>query len=251
MTEEISVEEKARSQGWVPQDEYNGPEENWKSAEEFVEVGERISAITKERNDKLLSEISALKKDMHEWNAIREREIAAVREASYNKAIKELQEKQMEAVEEGDIDKFKSIQQEIAAVQKPEPIKQPQQTKQETPKEFVDWASKNSWYGNDAEMTRFADAIGQTMSAEFSDPAKFYSAVGNAVKRAYPDKFKDQTPSKIPDVESPNGSSGTKSKSKHKFNDLPPDAQAACDKYIKRGWYKTREDYMKVFYGEE
>jgi len=251
MSEEISVEEKARAQGWVPKEEYHGPEANWKGAEEFVEVGEKIGAVQAERNEKLLQEIKSLKQgmeqNMQDWNSMREQEMKAVRESSYARAVKDLKEKQIEAVESGDVEEFQKIESEIANVKKPEPIKTPQAAQ---PAEFIDWAAKNSWYNNDQELTAFADAYGASMQTQFEDPVKFYEAVGKQVKIAFPNKFEGTQQSNVPDVESPTGGSAPRTKGKHKFTDLPPEAKEACNKCIKDGLYKSREDYMEIFFGE-
>ena len=62
-TQEVSAEDKARAQGWRPQEEYNGNPDNWKTAEQFIEDGNKIAPIQKERNDRLTSEIMNMKND--------------------------------------------------------------------------------------------------------------------------------------------------------------------------------------------
>ena len=31
------------------------------------------------------------------------------------------------------------------------------------------------------------------------------------------------------------------------FNDLPPEARAACDRWVKQGLIKSREDYVRSY----
>ena len=55
------VEQRARDMGWVPKEEFRGPEENWKSAEDFVRIGENYMPVLKERLGKLEETIGELR----------------------------------------------------------------------------------------------------------------------------------------------------------------------------------------------
>ncbi|MCP3924480.1 MAG: hypothetical protein GY714_18055 [Desulfobacterales bacterium] len=251
-------EEKARAQGWVPQEEYKGDSDNWKTAEQFIEVGEKISGVQKERNDRLLDEVKKLTQQVSgyqnqfsEFKDIHSKELAAVREDSYNKALLKLKEKQVEAVENADVEEFEKTQAKIDNLKKPE---KPETTKDPVvnnapPKEFVEFADKNKWYSTDKDLTEYADFIGSREAKNHSDPASFYAAVESKVKAQFPDKFKVKE--EVPDVESSSSGTPTKQASgKHKFKDLPEDAKKACKKYVAAGLYKSEAEYMKEYHGE-
>lgn len=244
---EQTIEEQAKQQGWTPQDEYNGDPDTWKSAEEFVEVGKKISAVQSERNDRLLREIKSLKNDMAGFKDIHTAEMKAVKEDAYNRAVEKLKVKQREAVENGDIDEFDKIQQKIDDKPKPKVAEQPKQPT--IPPEFEEWAAKNPWYSEDEELREYADFAGSKMTGNYSDPGKFYNAVTNKVKKMFPEKFDIKTP--VQDVEQPSGGAPAKKKSKYSYADLPADAKAACDKYVKSKVYKNKDEYVKAYYEEE
>ena len=53
----MESEERARLQGWVPKDEFRGDPDKWKTAEDFLEWGEKIVPIQKERTIALESKL--------------------------------------------------------------------------------------------------------------------------------------------------------------------------------------------------
>lgn len=254
---EQTIEDKAKAQGWVPKEEFRGGEENHKTAEEFLAVGEKISGVQKERNDKLLTEVRELKKQnenftemMKDFKDTHSKEMKATREDAYNRAMLDLKEKQLKAVAEADVDEFEKTQKEIGKLEKAnEPIKKEEPISKELPKEFVSWQSKNDWYGKDKELTEWADFEGGRLANVQMPAEEWYGEVEKRVKEKYPDKFKTKT--ETPDVES-STTGGTLSKPNggYKYKDLPSDAKKACDRYVKQGLYKDKESYVKEYYGE-
>lgn len=243
--EEQTVEEMAREQGWTPQDEYKGDPDNWKSAEKFIEVGKKISAVQSERNDKLLREISSLKNDIASFKDVHAAEMKAVKEDTYNRAVQKLKDEQREALRAGDEEEFDKIEQKIKETPKPKPVEKQEQPVNE---EFIKWAAENPWYdGEDVELTQTADIVAKTLQGNYTDMTKFYNAIGDRVKKMYPEKFDIKTP--VQDVEQSSGGT-SKKKGKHSYSDLPGDAKAACDKYVKMGLY-TKADYVKEYYAGE
>ena len=256
---EQTTEDKARAQGWVPKEEFRGGEENHKTAEEFLAVGEKISGIQKERNDKLLNEVRELKKQnenftemMRDFKDTHSKEMKAAREDAYNRAKLELKERQIKAVEEQDVDGFEKVQKEIDQLEneknKPEPKKKP--VANEPPKEFVAFQAKNDWYGKDKELTESADFEGFKMQQEgaIMAPNDWYAEIEKRVKEKNPEKFK--TNKNIPDVEASTPGGASKPNGGFKYKDMPEDARKACDRYVKQGLYKNKESYVKEYYGE-
>ena len=58
---------EAKRQGWVPQEDYTGPEDKWVDAETFVKKGREINAILRKDNEFLKREVSEMKETMQEF----------------------------------------------------------------------------------------------------------------------------------------------------------------------------------------
>lgn len=54
----VAVEKEAREIGWIPKEQFRGPEEEWKDAEEFLKRGREFLPIVRANNRKLLNELN-------------------------------------------------------------------------------------------------------------------------------------------------------------------------------------------------
>lgn len=72
-------------------------------------------------------------------------------------------------------------------------VAQQQQQTQEYDPKAVEWATKNSWFGQDQIMTAAALTIDQELKGEGYDPSDddFYEEVDNRLRQRYPHKFQD------------------------------------------------------------
>jgi len=72
-------------------------------------------------------------------------------------------------------------------------VAQQQQQTQEYDPKAVEWATKNSWFGQDQIMTAAALTIDQELKGEGYDPSDddFYEEVDNRLRHRYPHKFQD------------------------------------------------------------
>ena len=118
-----------------------------------------------------------------------------------------------EAYETGDPDKLIEAQEKLTALQNekfkvesykpakrqqetPVPQAQPvQQPKYEVDDRTKQWAAQNEWFGQDEEMTGFAFGVHERLKKNGIDPAnpqrveEYYSAVDEAMRKRFPDKF--------------------------------------------------------------
>ena len=118
-----------------------------------------------------------------------------------------------EAYETGDPDKLIEAQEKLTALQNEKfkvesykPVKRQQETPvpqaqpAQQPKYEVDdrtkqWAAQNEWFGQDEEMTGFAFGVHERLKKNGIDPAnpqrveEYYSAVDEAMRKRFPDKF--------------------------------------------------------------
>jgi len=238
---------EAKRQGWVPQSDYNGPEDRWVDADTFVKKGKEINALLRKDNEFLKREVSEMKTTMMEFKKFH----ADTEKRAYDRAMLDLRDQKKEAINTGDGDKVLQIDDAIdelkqaRAIEKVEvrPSNQPDPT-------FVQWNEDNPWFGKDTELTEEANLIGEVIKRK--QPTligeAFLDEVTKRVKKAYPEKFTNTNRARPSPVE---GTTAPKSNQKggKGYNDLPPEAKAACQKFEKQGLI-TREAYLKEYFGE-
>ena len=238
---------EAKRQGWVPQSDYNGPEDRWVDADTFVKKGKEINALLRKDNEFLKREVSEMKTTMMEFKKFH----ADTEKRAYDRAMLDLRDQKKEAINTGDGDKVLQIDDAIdelkqaRAIEKVDvrPSNQPDPT-------FVQWNEDNPWFGKDTELTEEANLIGEVIKRK--QPTligeAFLDEVTKRVKKAYPEKFTNTNRARPSPVE---GTTAPKSNQKggKGYNDLPPEAKQACQKFEKQGLI-TREAYLKEYFGE-
>lgn len=70
-----------------------------------------------------------------------------------------------------------------------QPVEKPRDEKAET------WAAKNSWFGQDREMTNLAYAVHENLVGQGVDPTSdtYYGQIDKRMREVFPDKFKGAT----------------------------------------------------------
>jgi len=238
---------EAKRQGWVPQSDYNGPEDRWVDADTFVKKGKEINALLRKDNEFLKREVSEMKTTMMEFKKFH----ADTEKRAYDRAMLDLRDQKKEAINTGDGDKVLQIDDAIdelkqaRAIEKVDvrPSNQPDPT-------FVQWNEDNPWFGKDTELTEEANLIGEVIKRK--QPTligeAFLDEVTKRVKKAYPEKFTNTNRARPSPVE---GTTAPKSNQKggKGYNDLPPEAKQACQKFEKSGLL-SRDQYLKEYFGE-
>ena len=237
---------EAKRQGWVPQDEYSGPEDKWVDADTFVKKGKEINALLRKDNDFLKREVAEMKSTMMEFKKFS----ADNEKRAYERAMSELREQKKEAISTGDgekvlqiddaIDELKTSRQEEKVAR---PTNQPDAT-------FIQWSEENKWYTTDAQLKSEADMIGEVIKRQ--NPlligTDFLEEVSKRVKKMYPEKFTNGNRARPSPVEGTTAPKASVRAGKG-FNDLPPEAKAACQKFEKSGLL-SRDQYLKEYFGE-
>lgn len=238
---------EAKRQGWVPQEDYNGPEDKWVDADTFVKKGKEINALLRKDNEFLKREVSEMKSTMMEFKKFH----ADTEKRAYERAMLDLREQKKEAIAAGDGEKVLQVDDaidELKTARKEEKIAAP--APNQIDPSFIEWQEDNRWFGKDTELTAEANLISEVVRRQ--NPtligSEFLEEVTKRVKRMYPEKFTNANRSKPNPVEGstakPAASRGGKS-----FNDLPPEAKQACQKFEKQGLV-TRDQYLKEYFGE-
>lgn len=161
------IEKEARSMGWRPESEWDGPPNKWIDAKTFVERGDQIMPILRANNKKMREELLTKDKEfitLKESLAVARKAIDALRK-SHNEstkrevelAIADLKERYRQAREVGDVDVELEIRENIDTL-KEKAKKIGEEAEEEAPEgkekqvkldpAFVQWKEENPWFEN-------------------------------------------------------------------------------------------------------
>jgi|TARA_Y100000310_G_scaffold187950_1_gene187935 hypothetical protein len=255
-TEESTVVARAKRMGWIDKDKFNGPDEMFVSAEEFIEKGENELPILRDRlrkQDSTIVEMGRSQETMKQDMAYLKGATARAEQRGYEDGLAAAKAKQREAVEEGDTYKFDAAQAEIDALPPPPPVLEPAaQQPPLTAPEIDAFTQRNQmWYGSDLLMTdaynKEFDRLAQNYP-DFSLQQKL-EAAETRIKRDYPEKFGNPRRAAAGEVEGGNGALQKKQSGK-KFSDLPAEAQEMCDRFVAQN-IMTRDAYVADYFEED
>lgn len=219
------VEVKARTQGWVPKEEFRGDPDKWIEAEVFNKRGETIIPIMKERNERLEKEIRGMKDSFKEFSDFHKQ----TEERSYQKALKEIERQKLVAVESADTEGYQTAESERIELEKTRPVAIKVEKPAELP-EMQEFRKANPWYDSDSELTMEADALGIAYAKQNMPYSKILEKVQNTLKILHPEKFTNVKRDSVSLVESVSSETGLPKKSNnHAYENLPADAKKQCN----------------------
>jgi len=245
-------DEEARLMGWVPKEEFRGPEDHWIDSESFLDRGRQILPIVKKNNQELTKKLLALEaKDRErdatvtEWKEFMKESQARERE-QFNAQIAALRAQKKQAISDGDGEAVVDIDDAIDAIKEKqrEGKEVPQVTQANSPDPaFVAFTAENPWYGIDEDKTAYANGIGPAVRAAHPHLVgkDFLDMVAARVDAKFPTK---QT--RVSSVEG--GGSPTPKKGKHTYNSLPEEAKKAHDKFVTKQKLMTSEEYLASYF---
>lgn len=174
----VSIEAQARARGWKPLEEFNGPPSRWRTAEEFLRIGDSDNRILREevrrlgtQNERLERQVGDLLNSAEEQReALSEmRELARrADERGYARALADLKAQRKEAVEEGNTALFDQLDEQVRELETerarptaPTPAPTPTPTPPPAPEpaptiapEIVAFSEANPWFQTDQELNR-------------------------------------------------------------------------------------------------
>lgn len=225
----------AQEMGWSPKDQWRGDPNDWKDAKTFlkttVDINRTISREVRELKDTTsrMAKTSA---------AIAEREIRRERE--------EIEARFNSAVAEQDTDAAWRASEDLR--------KLPTAEGAATDPAVADFKARNGWFETDPAATAVAQAIAARLHAQGKTPAEQTRAAEDEVRRRFPELFDApaRTPAKDPpNVNNPVSRTGRTTPKVKGFAELPRDAQAAAQDFLKRGRITSLADYAKDYWNEE
>lgn len=239
----MEIEEQAREQGWVPKEEWKGPEDKWTDAKTFVDKGEKITGILKSRVDRQQAEIESLKNANKEFGQL-QKKIQEKLKKDNEALLAQLEAKRAAAITEGDGTEFTRLDREIKSVERDlKPTPEVSNPLGEA------WLADNEWYNTNLKLQTYADGLVDRIISEGYTGKAYFSELTRRVKEAFPDDFGNPNKEKPNAVET--GGDKVKKDSKAKsYDNLPDYAKESCDKFVKAGLI-TQEEYVKTFEWEK
>lgn len=264
---EVNYEQEASAQGWVPKEQFRGSESDWVDAETFVRRGKEIMPILRKNNEKLLKELNEAKKAAEEARQAA-REFKEFQKQQFERKAQEL-ESQLEqlkqakkdAISLGEGERVVAIDDAIdalkeertAAKQEFKKAEEASKASEQPQTPAVDpalttWMEKNEWFGQDKRLTAIANGIGAQLSQE--NPG----LVGKAFLEKLDEELATVMPEKFGKKSTPNPMEGAPSninrpasfRGKKTYENLPPEAKAACDRFVKQK-LMTRDQYLSEY----
>ncbi|OHE79022.1 MAG: hypothetical protein A3F67_10955 [Verrucomicrobia bacterium RIFCSPHIGHO2_12_FULL_41_10] len=240
---ENAIEHEARTLGWKPQEEFEGPEGKWINAHEFVSRQPLFEKI-----DSLKGEVWKIKQEHQQEFTKIKGHFDQMREVEYNRALNYLKAQKKEALENSDTslvveldDQIDNLKDSRAA----EKVSQVPVQKGPDP-DFVQWAEKNTWYAQEKDLRDDADAFAMAYvsshpNAPVGDVLKH---VDVKMKKLYPEKF--DSPARVRQASVESGSSSgasVKTKGKLSENDLDETEREVMKTLVSRK-ILTKEKYL-------
>jgi len=258
------VQHEAESQGWVPKERFRGNESDWVDADTFVKRGREILPILRKNNENLIKDLQATKDQLKDFREAAEefkkfqRESYERKAQEYESQIREIKESRAQAISDGDGQKvnalddaldqakenFKEAKQFVKDVVS---AKDPEPTPEAIDPGLQAWLDRNTWFGQDKRLTGMVNGIGESLRLEFPllKGQAFLDKLDEVLAEEFPNKFgKKQSPSSR--VESGSGRQSRSGSNTQSYDNLPPEAKSACDRFVKQK-LMTREQYVADF----
>lgn len=195
------IEQRALSMGWRPKSEFEGNEDEFIDAKEFVgraSLYEKIDAQGRQ-----------LKTTIRALNELKDH-YTKVREVEFQRALKQLKNERKEALSSGDGDRFEALDDQIKEVeQQAEELRQVQQPQVEETlhPEVASWVNRNPWYNQQIHMRTYADAVAKELHSRGVTGSELLQGIERAVRKEFPNKFQNPNKANAPSVENSGGSS--------------------------------------------
>lgn len=245
MSEERDFEAEASAQGWTPKDGWKGDEDKWADAQTFVERGEKIAGILKSKNTRLEDRIQNLERSNKEFGEYHKKTLETQRQKNADK-VAELKDKLAQAVTDGDGQAYTRFSNEIETVQKEVPVQT--DDAQVWNQLSHEWARDNSWYSTNPKLAAYADGISERIKYEGYTGKAYFSELTKRVKEDFAEEFENPNKSKASSVEA--GGKGRSDSKSQSYANLPADAKAACNDFVKQG-FMSKDDYVQQYFEGE
>ena len=239
--EERDYTQEAKEQGW--NENFDGP--NKVDAKVFVERGEKIAGILKSKVERLENKVDNLTESNRQFGEYHKQTLEKQRQSDATK-IADLKAQVAQAVTDGDGQAYTKYNNDIDRLQSQQPS--PNGDDKEFSDLYQNWVGENKWYTDDLKLRTYADGVADRLTAEGLTGRAYFSEITRQVKEDFSESFTNPNKSKAGNVEV--GGQRAVGSKERSYENLPPDAKASCDGFVKDG-FMTREDYVATYEFEE
>lgn len=239
---------EATKMGWVPLEEFKGKPEHHVDEETFYNDALRFMPLAKATIRKLSGRLDAMEREGKKAAEF----FSKSEQRAYERALTDIRAEQEAAVESGDVEAHRAAAKKLDALEKPEALKPDDITPEQRAEDFADWGKANKWYATNAVMQSYADAQAGMLAGKKGGHLNRGDL--DVVSEKVRAKFEDEYPEAFGTAPRPRPRSpvegvqpGRGKSNGSTYADLPPEAKAMCDKWVKNGQIKSREDYVRGF----
>lgn len=249
------TEARARAQGWVPKEEFRGPAEKWRDADEFVRRGEEELPILRERSRTLERKLAEVERE----NVSRYQRLEKMTEIALTRQRQELQSRyeaaMRQAVESGDVQRYDQLRnQQYEAVtdfdkrtraQIEEPAAQPGAPPPHVQAAVQRWSAANTWFNSDPELNYAAQGVHVRLNREKPGLSieENLAEVTKEMRRRFPDKF--GTTEREPAVVEGSGGRMASGARRSPGASLSSEERRIGERFVKEGLFKNLDEYAR------
>jgi len=249
VSDERDYEAEARSEGWVPEDEWQGDEDRkpkeFVDAKTFVERGEKISGHLKKKLERMEAELNDVKSSANEFRTMAQKNLER-EQREKAKLLKSLEEERAKAVTDGDGQRFNELDSEIAELRS----ETQEDPSVETHKRLVDkFVSENSWYTSNEKLAGYADGIAERVASAGYTGEAYFNELARRVKETFPEEF--ENPNRTKQTVESGGDREERDPKPKSWNALPKEAKAQCEKFMRDIPGFKKEDYLANYDWED
>jgi len=243
---EIDYEKEARKIGWKAADEFGGDPAKHVDAKTFYDRGQELMPVLRSQNQALLKRLEKMEKDTAKAAEF----FSKAETRAYERALAEIRAEQRAAVETGDVEAHDRASEKLDKLEKPsksEIAPDDVAVAEQRAEEFADWRRENKWFDDNRAMQDYATAQADILfrrKGGFIDRADL-DAITDKVKAKFAEEFEAEKPKPRNPVDG--GGTARAPKGGKTYADLPAEAKQMCDKWVKNGIIKSREDYVKSY----
>lgn len=240
---EPTAEDQARKRGWRPKEEFEGPADKWVDADTFLKRGQEEPGLLRAELKAAERKIQSLTRDLRQLADHHSR----TEERAFKRALAEIEARLDQAAASGDVDGVRAATDELVELRSEAKDAATHTAQPQVPAEMQEWMDENPWYGKDRALTAATQAIAQEVFEEGYTGKAQVREVDRRVREAFPAKFeKPSNPNRrtAPAVEGGTPHQGPRGKTRA---DLPADARATMDRWVKQG-LMTEADYLKDYF---
>lgn len=256
------VEREAMEYGWAPEDQFKGPKEKWRPAEDYLgwaktsgrlpkgefENLKKEFPVIKQQNQQLQTQLGEIQETLKQFSEFSSK----AEERAYERAKAELKAKAEQAAANADPAAARAAMDELDALKPPAPKPEPRQQQQApaVDPEIQSWIQRTTWFNRDNSLRAYAtEKYGELeRSKPGMSAAELLAETERLTKEKFPEKFGMAERERPASVATPSGQAvPSRRPGKKTYADLPADAKAACDRFVKTIPGYTQEKYVAQY----